>query len=51
MKYRIEDRELLMPLLKEKINLEITVQSDHGTSSITGLHLDIPVEVVKYRIN
>ena len=45
------DRELLMPLLKEKINLEITVQSDHGTSSITGLHLDIPVEVVKYRIN
>ena len=34
--------------LKEKINLEITVQSDHGTSSISGLHLDTPVEVVRY---
>lgn len=42
------DRELLMSMLKEKINLEITVQSDHGTSSISGLHLDTPVEVVRY---
>ena len=41
-------RELLMSMLKEKINLEITVQSDHGTSSISGLHLDTPVEVVRY---
>ena len=44
------DRKLLMPLLKEKINLGITVQSDHGTSSISGLHLDTPVEVVRYKL-
>lgn len=45
------DRELLAPLLETEINMEITVQSDHGTSSVTGKHLDSPVEVVKYRIN
>ncbi len=45
------DRELLSPLLNVNIDLEITVQSDHATSSLTGLHLDTPVEVVVYTIN
>lgn len=42
------DRELLAPLLKKKINLDVTVQSDHATSSLTGMHLDCPVEVINY---
>lgn len=45
------DREILAPLLAMKINIEITLQSDHATSSISGLHLDSPVEVVKYTIS
>ena len=42
------DRKILAPLLKANINLEITIQSDHATSSISGKHLDCPVEVIKY---
>lgn len=45
------DREILTPLLGVDLNLEITVQSDHATSSVSGLHLGCPVEVVKYRIS
>lgn len=45
------DRELLAPLLKEKIDLEVTLQSDHATSSITGMHLDCPVEVIKFKLD
>ncbi len=45
------DRELLAPLLKENIELEVTVQSDHATSSLSGMHLDCPVEVVKFKID
>lgn len=43
------DSQLLDPILEEKMDLEITIQSDHGTSSITGRHLDAPVEVIKYK--
>lgn len=42
------DRLVLTPLLNLPFNLDITVQSDHATSSITGRHLSNPVEVVKY---
>lgn len=45
------DRKLLTPLLREASNIEVTVQSDHATSSLTGLHLDVPVEVIKYKID
>lgn len=45
------DRKLLTPLLREASNIEITVQSDHATSSRTGMHLDIPVEVITYKID
>lgn len=44
------DRRLLSPLLNQKINLDITVQSDHVTSSLSGQHLDWPVEVIQYKL-
>lgn len=45
------DRKLLAPLLKENLDLEVTLQSDHATSSLSGMHLDCPVEVVKFKID
>lgn len=42
------DRFIISPLLKNDMELEITVQSDHATSSVTGHHLDLPVEVITY---
>lgn len=44
------DRKILSPLLKLHINLNITVQSDHVTSSLSGQHLDWPVEVIQYKL-
>ena len=45
------DRYVISPLLKCGKDLEITVQADHATSSVTGRHLDRPVEVVTYVLN
>lgn len=45
------DRLVLAPLLKFPYNIDVTVQSDHATSSLSGLHLTNPVEVVKFHIN
>lgn len=42
------DNEILMPILQHTHNIKIRVQSDHATSSLTGRHLSIPVEVVEY---
>lgn len=42
------DRLILNPLLAHKGELRITVQADHATSSLTGQHLSIPVNVVNY---
>lgn len=42
------DRFILSPLLTCGLDLEVTVQSDHATSSTTGRHLDNPVEVITY---
>ena len=42
------DRFILSPLLKCGFDMEITVQSDHATSSASGQHLDSPVEVITY---
>lgn len=44
------DKYILSPLLDLKKDMEIVVQSDHATSSITGQHLDIPVERITYQI-
>lgn len=44
------DRRLLSPLLNQKINMDVTVQSDHVTSSLSGQHLDWPVEVIQYKL-
>ena len=44
------DRKLLSHLLNQNINLDITVQSDHVTSSLSGQHHDWPVEVIKYKL-
>lgn len=44
------DKLVLAPLLKLPYDIDVTVQSDHATSSLTGLHLTNPVEVVKYHI-
>ena len=42
------DRFIIAPLLKYGKDLEIVVQSDHATSSVTGRHLDKSVEVITY---
>jgi 2,3-bisphosphoglycerate-independent phosphoglycerate mutase len=42
------DRLILNPLLSYRGELRITVQADHATSSLTGQHLSIPVNVVNY---
>ncbi len=43
------DRLVLTPLLNNRIeNLQITIQSDHATSSISGRHLNSPVTVINY---
>ena len=42
------DENIIVPMLKCGWNLEITVQADHATSSVTGRHLDLPVEVTTY---
>ncbi|MDE7345503.1 MAG: hypothetical protein K2N48_02045 [Muribaculaceae bacterium] len=42
------DRQIISPILKCGRELEIVVQSDHATSSVTGRHLDQPVEVITY---
>jgi len=44
------DRQILTPLLREEINVDVTVQADHVTSSISGRHLDWPVEVTQFKI-
>lgn len=44
------DRRLLVPLLSKNTNLDVTIQSDHVTSSLSGQHLDWPVEVVQYKL-
>ena len=44
------DKFVLSPLFDLNFNLNIKIQSDHATSSITGQHLDIPVEKVEYNI-
>lgn len=44
------DRDVLMPLLNLPFDMDVTVMSDHATSSITGAHLDIPVKVVECHI-
>lgn len=43
------DRQILSPLLEKNLDIEITVQADHATSSLTGKHLNSPVKVVTYR--
>ena len=30
--------------------MDVTVQSDHVTSSLSGQHLDWPVEVIQYKL-
>ncbi|MDE6543583.1 MAG: hypothetical protein K2K76_06420, partial [Muribaculaceae bacterium] len=45
------DRLILQPIIESDIEMEVRVQSDHATSSITGQHLDVPIEVVKYSVN
>lgn len=45
------DRKIISPFLQTDINLEMTIQSDHATSSLSGKHLDCPVEVIKYTTN
>ena len=42
------DRDIITPLLKSGMDIELTVQADHGTSSLTGRHLDCMVERVTY---
>lgn len=42
------DKKILLPLLHINENVEITVQSDHATSSVTGRHMPLPVEVINY---
>lgn len=44
------DRLILTPLLREEINVDVTVQADHVTSSISGRHLDWPVEETQFKI-
>ncbi len=43
------DRLVIGPLLGLPMEVEITVQADHATSSITGKHLDSCVDVVTYK--
>lgn len=45
------DRLILSPLLEQHLDIEIRVQADHATSSITGRHLNLPVKVITYRLN
>lgn len=42
------DRLVIAPLLHLRGNVAITVQADHAASSVTGRHLDIPVESVTF---
>lgn len=42
------DSYVLTPLLKYDGNLQITVQADHATSSLTGNHLSTPVNVITF---
>ncbi|MDE5797031.1 MAG: hypothetical protein K2H75_07950 [Muribaculaceae bacterium] len=42
------DNRILRPLLDISMPLQITVQADHATSSVTGCHLAIPVEQIRY---
>lgn len=42
------DKNIISPILKYGRDLEIVVQPDHATSSVTGRHLDKPVEVTTY---
>ncbi len=43
------DRSLLSPLLNHRTGtLQIIVQADHATSSLSGKHLDNPVTVINY---
>ena len=44
------DRLILQPIIESDIEMEVRVQSDHATSSITGQHLDVPIEVIKYNV-
>ena len=44
------DRHIITPILKSGKALEIVVQADHATSSVTGRHLDLPVEVTTYEL-
>lgn len=44
------DRDIISVLLESGIDAELTVQADHGTSSLTGCHLCAPVERVTCRI-
>ena len=43
------DEKILQPLLNLDEDVEITVQADHATSSMTGKHLNVSVEVVKFK--
>ncbi len=45
------DNRVLRSLLKLSLPLQITVQSDHATSSVTGCHLAIPVEQIVYDLH
>ncbi|MDE5585680.1 MAG: hypothetical protein K2I92_04960, partial [Muribaculaceae bacterium] len=44
------DRHVITPILKCGKELEIVVQADHATSSVTGRHLNQPVEVITYEL-
>ena len=44
------DRNIISPILKCGMDLEVVVQADHATSSVTGRHLDQPVEVTTYEL-
>lgn len=43
------DREVFLSLLKNFHNIEIRIQADHATSSLTGKHLQQDVEIVEYQ--
>lgn len=44
------DREILQKIIEKCKGVKVTVQSDHATSSLTGKHLSIPVEVVEINL-
>lgn len=44
------DSEVLQPLLEKANDVKIRVRADHATSSLSGRHLAIPVEVTEFTV-